>query len=101
MNFYLVEQSLEIFKKLNKDIKRKAVLFDSKELIAFVSLLDELFKTDFYEPRITRLMFVKKEIDYILQEVLLQVPSFNPKMAKFMAEKIPFITSSLNVWVLY
>lgn len=100
MDFYLVERILEFFKKLNSVFKKKSLSLDSvsKKLGEFISLLDELFRVDLYEPRITYLMNFKKDIERILEGALFQIKSFNPKLAKTVAEKTPFILSSLNAW---
>lgn len=100
MDFYRVEQALELLKKLSNQLKKRAPSLGhvSKELVEFLSCIDLLLRDDFYEPRITRLMVVKKDIDKVLDEALLQVQSFNPKIAKVVSEKVPVISSLLAAW---
>ena len=91
----MVEQALILFNKLKTQHFSSP---SSKELNDFLCILDEQFKTDFYEPRITHLMLIKKDLLEFLDRIHLQQDFFKPALAKIISEKSPFIKSSLNAW---
>jgi len=104
MAFYAVERALEFLQRINTKIYNPHVReYGSlnnvnKELKTLVSMLYDLFKMHFYEPRITYLIMQKGQILNLLNACAARQELLRPKLRDVVVNQAPFIIDSFQSW---